>query len=157
MKLTCKGEVDDLLLCKRPSEPAYDKMVFSKTGVWFSGRIACAAMAAGCEDSKIVKDLQEYASLASIAYQIRNDICDVGTEGKDIVIGKMNYPSILLFQADPSLFGAKKRVAKAAYRECGVIELAEKKAALYEERCHKIMSVYDRSLECFTRELCLSG
>lgn len=156
MKLTCKGEVDDLLLCKRPSEPAYGRMVLMKTGVWFAGRIACAAVAADCKDSKTAQDLQEYGNLASMAYQIRNDIRDIGTEGKDIAIGKMNYPSILLFQAEPSLFG-KKRIPSSAYREYGVMELAEKRAALYEERCQKIMRSYDCSLELFTRELCSSG
>ncbi|MGI0049491.1 MAG: hypothetical protein ACREAW_08115, partial [Nitrososphaera sp.] len=65
MSMTCKGEVQDLLLAGRPSESHYNSMVLLKAGPWFKGRIACAAIAAGSDAGK---DLLEYGDLTCLAY-----------------------------------------------------------------------------------------
>ncbi|HEU4606038.1 MAG TPA: polyprenyl synthetase family protein [Nitrososphaera sp.] len=139
MSMTCKGEVEDLLLASRPaSESHYNRMALLKTGPWFTGRIACAALAMGRE---IGKDLLEYGDLACLAYQIRNDIRDAEAEGKDIAIGKLNYPALLLRQ-NPA-------------RSCGrAVELAARAADSYEERSMKIASKYGGELELLVAQLC---
>ena len=140
MSMTCKGEVQDLLLAGRPSESHYNSMVLLKTGPWFTGRIACAAIAAGSDAGK---DLLEYGDLTCLAYQIRNDVRDMETEGKDIAIGKLNYPAILLLQ-NPSHGG------RAA-------EMAERTARSYEEKAMKIASRYSSEMELLTAQLCSSS
>jgi len=139
MSMTCKGEVEDLTLADKPSEPRYNRMVLLKTGPWFTGRIACTALAVG---STAGKDLLEYGNLACLAYQIRNDIRDAETERKDIAIGKLNYPAVLLFQ-DP---GHGERA----------IELAAAAAESYEEEGRKIACRYSSELELLTAQLCSS-
>lgn len=139
MSMTCKGEVEDLLLAGGPaSESHYDRMVLLKTGPWFTGRIACAALAAGGE---IGRDLLEYGDMLCLAYQIRNDIRDAETEGKDSAIGKLNYPALLLRQNRA--------------RSCGrAVELAARAADSYEEKSMKIAGRYGGELELLTAQLC---
>lgn len=142
MSRTCGGEVEDLLIASRPpSSPRYERMVILKTGPWFTGRMECAALAAGGE---IPGDLVEYGDLACMAYQIRNDIKDAETEGKDIAIGKLNYPAILALQ-NPLLCKAQ------------AIEVAARTASEYEERAMKIARRHGRELELLTAQLCSSG
>jgi len=149
MSMTCKGEVDDLLL-RRPSLPDYEKMVILKTGPWFTGRIACATIAAGADQtSRMIKDLQEYGNLASLAYQIRNDMQDFQTEAKDITIGKLNYPSMLLLRQ--SLRGEIQ--PKSLY----VLESAARTAAAYEAKAKSMARKYSRELELLTSDLCSSA
>lgn len=147
MSMTCKGEVDDLLL-RRPSLLDYEKMVILKTGPWFTGRIACAAIAAGADQtSRMIRDLQEYGNLASLAYQIRNDIQDFQTEGKDIAIGKLNYPSVLLI-------GQPLRHPESLP---DILKSAAQAAMAYEEKAKRIARKYSRELELLTCDLCSSG
>ena len=147
MSMTCKGEVDDLLL-RRPSLPDYEKMVILKTGPWFTGRIACAAIAAGADQtSRMIKDLQEYGNLVSLAYQIRNDIQDFQTEGKDITIGKLNYPSILI----------KQSLRNESLTDHDVLELAARTAGAYEDKAKSMARKYSRELELLTSDLCSSS
>lgn len=142
MSMTCKGEVEDLLLTKGPlSYSHYNRMVLLKTGPWFTGRIECAALATG---SEIDKGLAEYGNLTCLAYQIRNDIKDAETEGKDIAIGKLNYPAVLMRQ-NPLLDKVK------------AIRMAAKAADAYEERAKKIASRYGKEFELLTAQLCSSG
>jgi Polyprenyl synthetase len=138
ISMTCRGEIDDLKLANMPlPESRYSSMVLLKTGPWFTGRIVCSALAV----SKVVcKDLLEYGDLTCLAYQIRNDIRDMETEGKDIMIGKLNYPTINLLKNPSS--------GKLA------IELAAKTAASYEERSMQIARRYDKELELLTAQLC---
>jgi hypothetical protein len=140
MSMTCKGEVQDLLLAGRPSESHYNSMVLLKTGPWFTGRIACAAIAAGSDAGK---DLLEYGDLTCLAYQIRNDVRDMETEGKDIAIGKLNYPTILLVRNS-------SRGGHAA-------EMAERTARSYEEKARRIAHRHSSELELLTAQLCSSG
>jgi geranylgeranyl pyrophosphate synthase len=141
MSMTCRGEVEDLLLASRPlSESRYKSMVLLKTGPWFTGRIACAALATSRD---IGKDLYEYGDLTCLAYQIRNDIRDMETEGKDIAVGKLNYPTILLLQ-NPS-------------RGERAVELAARTADSYEDRSMKIARRYGDELEILTAQLCSPG
>jgi geranylgeranyl pyrophosphate synthase len=143
MSMTCKGEVDDLLL-RRPSLLDYEKMVILKTGPWFTGRIACAAIAAGADQtSRMMRDLQEYGNLVSLAYQIRNDMQDFQTEGKDIAIGKLNYPSVLLIEQ-----------SLQSLSNHDVLELAARVAGAYEEKAKRIALRYSRELELLTCDLC---
>jgi geranylgeranyl pyrophosphate synthase len=149
MSMTCKGEVDDLLL-RRPSILDYEKMVILKTGPWFTGRIACAAIAAEAnQKSRMIRDLQEYGNLASLAYQIRNDVQDFQTEGKDIAIGKLNYPSVLLI--------AQSLRDQECLPEHDMLESAAQTAAAYEEKAKRIARKYSRELELLTCDLCSSG
>ena len=140
MSMTCKGEVQDLLLAGRPSESHYNSMVLLKTGPWFTGRIACAAIAV---DSDAGKDLLEYGDLTCLAYQIRNDVRDMETEGKDIAIGKLNYPAILLL--------------RNPLRGGHAAEMAETTARSYEEKARRIAHRHSSELELLTAQLCSSG
>jgi geranylgeranyl pyrophosphate synthase len=149
MSMTCKGEVEDLLL-RRPSILDYEKMVILKTGPWLTGRIACAAIAAGADQkSRIMEDLQEYGNLASLAYQVRNDVQDFQTEGKDIAIGKLNYPSVLLIE--------QSLCRRKALLNYDVLELAARAAETYEEEAKKIARRYSPELELLTSDLCSSA
>ncbi len=142
MNRTCMGEVEDLLLAKKSlSESHYNRMVLLKTGPWFTGRIECAALASG---SEMDRDLAEYGNLSCMAYQIRNDIRDAENEDKDIAIGKLNYPAILLHQ-NPFLGKAQ------------AVSMAAKAADAYEERARKIAYRYGEELELLTAQLCSSG
>lgn len=139
MSMTCKGEVEDLKLSAgQASELHYNKMVLLKTGPWFTGRMACAALATG---SDIGKDLLEYGDRACLAYQIRNDIRDAESEGKDAAIGKLNYPALLLRQDS----------ARSCQR---AIELASMTADLHEEKSMKIAGKYDGELKFLAAQLC---
>jgi len=143
MSNTCTGEVEDLLFCRNPSDSEYNRMVLLKTGPWFSGRIVCTALAASRNTNN---DLLEYGNLVSLTYQIRNDIVDTETEGKDIKIGKMNYPSLLMLQN-----------AEECKQKDDAISLAKKIANRYEEKAQKIACRYSRDLELLTTELCSSS
>jgi geranylgeranyl pyrophosphate synthase len=147
MSMTCKGEVDDLLL-RKPSILDYEKMVILKTGPWFTGRISCAAVAAGADQSsRMIKDLQEYGCLVSLAYQIRNDIQDFQAEGKDSFIGKLNYPAVLLLEQ--SLHHHKGLPE--------IVKLAAQTARAHEEKAKRIAMKYSSELELLTRDLCSSS
>lgn len=142
MSMTCRGEVEDLQLAKGSlSDSHYNRMVLLKTGPWFTGRIECAILATGNEiDSR----LAEYGNLSCLAYQIRNDIRDAETEDKDIAIGKLNYPRVLMYQ-NPSLDKGR------------AIRMAESIAHAYEKRARKIAHGYGKELELLTTQLCSSA
>lgn len=159
MSLSCKGEFDDLLL-HRPSLADYNKMVLLKTGPWFTGRIICTALAVRFDDNDVMlEDLKEYGDLVSLSYQIRNDIQDIETEEKDIAIGKLNYPSILLLLEDPSLrSGSDRRIPKDLYYSHRAIESAMRTSKIYEEKAKKIARKYDScELELLAADLCSSS
>ena len=155
MSETCRGEVEDLIL-RKPSLSNYNRMVLQKTGPWFTGRIKCTAIATGCTGQEsVMRDLELYGNFAALSYQIRNDIKDVETDGKDIAIGKVNLPSVLLVQKKPELL-LKSRIPRAMYYEYGVIEQAEVMAQAYEDKSSQIAQKYDLELESLTRDLCSS-
>jgi hypothetical protein len=161
MSMTCKGEINDLLL-RSPSLADYNNMVLLKTGPWFTGRIMCTALAIRFDNDnnnpEILKDLKEYGDLVSLAYQIRNDIRDIETEEKDIAIGKLNYPTILLLLEDPSLrYRYNGSIPKGLYYSHRAIESAIRTAKIYEEKAKKIARKYgSRELELLATELCTS-
>ena len=155
MSETCKGEVEDLI-ARKPSLSNYNRMVLQKTGPWFTGRIACTAIATGrTRQEPVLRDLELYGNFVSLAYQIRNDIKDIETDGKDIAIGKVNLPSVLLVQKRPELL-LKSRISRAVYYEHGVIEQAEIMAQAYENKSSQIAQKYGFELESLTRDLCSS-
>src|SRR5690606_9193128 len=132
MSMTCRGEVEDLQLARRPlSDSQYNTMVLLKTGPWFTGRVECVTLATG---SDIDNSLVEYGNLTCLAYQIRNDIKDAETENKDIAIGKLNYPAVLMHQ-NPSLGKSQD------------IKMAATIADAYEERAKKIARRHGKELE----------
>ena len=155
MSKTCEGEIDDLLF-RRPSLSNYEKMVLQKTGPWFTGRITCAAIAVGMHHSPLVADLQDFGNFVSLAYQIRNDIQDIETEQKDIVIGKLNYPSILLMSQRPSV-DCSAKISRGLYYSHRIIEFANRTAQIYEENAKRIALKYSHELEQLTVDLCSSG
>jgi hypothetical protein len=65
------------------------------------------------------------------------------TEGKDIAIGKLNYPTILLVRNS-------SRGGHAA-------EMAERTARSYEEKARRIAHRHSSELELLTAQLCSSG
>ncbi|MEP0825816.1 MAG: polyprenyl synthetase family protein [Nitrososphaera sp.] len=139
MSMTCMGEVEDLQLAKRSlSDSLYNRMVLLKTGPWFTGRIECAVLVTG---SEMDNDLIEYGNLSCLAYQIRNDIRDAEVENKDIAIGKLNYPTVLMLQ-NPSLDKSQ------------AIRMAASIADAYEEGAKKIARRYGKELELLTGHLC---
>lgn len=160
MSTTCQGEIDDLLL-QRPSLSNYEKMVVQKTGPWFTGRITCAAIAAGVHDknnNQLLTYLQEFGNFVSLAYQIRNDIQDIETEQKDIMAGKLNYPTVL-FMLQNSLQSIRDsaKIPRALYYSQRTIEFANRAANMYEEKARRIAMKYGcRELELLTADLCSS-
>ena len=157
MSKTCEGEIDDLLF-RRPSLSNYEKMVLQKTGPWFTGRITCTALAVGMHHNQLVTDLQDFGNFVTLAYQIRNDIQDIETEQKDIVIGKLNYPSILLMSQRPlPSVGCGAKIPLHLYYNHRIIEFANRTAQTYEENAKRIALKYSHELEQLTIDLCSSG
>jgi polyprenyl synthetase len=156
MSSTCKGEIDDLLLHK-PSLSNYEYMVLQKTGPWFAGRIVCTALAIGVPESPLLTDLQKFGKFVSLAYQIRNDILDIETEQKDLTIGKLNYPSVLLMLNRSSFsLDNDAKISQGLYYSQRTIELANLAADRYEEKAKRIALKYDYKLGQLTLDLCSS-
>ncbi|HEX7031821.1 MAG TPA: hypothetical protein VF172_02360, partial [Nitrososphaera sp.] len=66
------------------------------------------------------------------------------TEDKDIAIGKLNYPRVLMYQ-NPSLDKGR------------AIKIAANVADVYEERARKIARRYGKELVLLTEQLCSSS
>ncbi len=74
-----------------------------KTGALIRASVRLGAIAAGCQDKQCLADLDEFAKLIGLAFQVQDDLLDVesSTEvlgkkaGADQALNKMTYPSLL--------------------------------------------------------------
>jgi geranylgeranyl pyrophosphate synthase len=74
-----------------------------KTGKLLSASVQIGALASGCDDAKILDNLNKYSENIGLAFQIHDDILDVTQpteilgkkQGSDIELGKITYPSLM--------------------------------------------------------------
>ena len=84
-----------------------------KTGALIRASVVCGALSTNLATAAELDELQRYAALAGLAFQVRDDILDVEAsssesgkqQGKDAELGKPTYPSMLGMQ------GARRRLA----------------------------------------------
>ena len=94
-------------------EAALSVMHGMKTGALIRASVVCGALSTNLATAAELDELQRYAALAGLAFQVRDDILDVEAsssesgkqQGKDAELGKPTYPSMLGMQ------GARRRLA----------------------------------------------
>jgi len=101
-----------------------------KTGALISASIQLGALAAGCDDKKILAALNDYSNCIGLAFQVYDDILDV--VGDTAVIGKPSgsdesrkkctYPALL------ALEGAEKKTKKLHEQAIDALEPLGEKA-----------------------------
>jgi farnesyl diphosphate synthase len=85
------------------SLPQLETLHSLKTGALIRASIQLGAIAAGCQNKQWLQDLDEFAQLIGLAFQVQDDLLDVesSTEvlgkraGADQALNKMTYPSLL--------------------------------------------------------------
>lgn len=76
------GQTIDISACKAPrNEAELMHMVRLKTGALIKAACACGALLASC-DEQTLKLAEEYAELVGLAFQIKDDLLDQGTESR---------------------------------------------------------------------------
>ena len=94
-------------------EAALSVMHGMKTGALIRASVVCGALSTNLATAAELDELQRYAALAGLAFQVRDDILDVEAsssesgkqQGNDAELGKPTYPSMLGMQ------GARRRLA----------------------------------------------
>ncbi|RYD14045.1 MAG: geranyl transferase [Lysobacteraceae bacterium] len=84
-----------------------ERMHVYKTGALIRASVQLGALAAGCEDPRVLAALDEYGHAIGLAFQVRDDLLDIEagseqlgkTAGKDLAANKPTYPSILGVEA----------------------------------------------------------
>lgn len=88
---------------KRISLPELETLHSLKTGALIRASVRLGALAAGCQDAQCLENLDQFARLIGLAFQVQDDLLDVesSTEvlgkraGADEALNKMTYPSLL--------------------------------------------------------------
>lgn len=102
------GQAFDLAAVGRPlAASELERMHVYKTGALFRASVQLGALAAGCDDPRVLAALDEYGHAIGLAFQVRDDLLDIEaaseqlgkTAGKDSAANKPTYPSILGLEA----------------------------------------------------------
>jgi farnesyl diphosphate synthase len=104
-----------------------ERMHVHKTGALIRASVRLGALAAGCEDARLLDALERYGHAVGLAFQIRDDLLDVeaGTEalgktaGKDAAAAKPTYPAILGIDASRAELSRLTNAALAALAPLG--------------------------------------
>lgn len=100
-----------------------------KTGKLIRASVRLGALSAGCNDSKILNQLDVFATNIGIAFQVQDDILDVIGDTK--VIGKQS--------------GADAALNKATYPSLLGLEGAQEKAQELHQKALKALQSFDQS------------
>ena len=102
------GQAFDLAAVGRPlAASELERMHVYKTGALIRASVQLGALAAGCDDPRVLAALDEYGHAIGLAFQVRDDLLDIEaaseqlgkTAGKDSAANKPTYPSILGLEA----------------------------------------------------------
>jgi len=102
------GQAFDLAAVgKTLSADELERMHVHKTGALIRASVRLGALAAGCNDERILAALETYGHSIGLAFQIRDDLLDIEadtsqlgkTAGKDVAANKPTYPAILGVEA----------------------------------------------------------
>ena len=107
-----------------------ERMHVYKTGALIRASVQLGALAAGCDDPRVLAALDEYGHAIGLAFQVRDDLLDVEggseqlgkTAGKDSAANKPTYPSILGLEA------SRAELARLTSRALGAAELIGERA-----------------------------
>ena len=98
------GQAFDLSAVGEKLTPAQlERMHVHKTGALIRASVRLGALAAGCNEERILVALAIYGHSIGLAFQIRDDLLDIEsataqlgkTAGKDVAANKPTYPAIL--------------------------------------------------------------
>jgi geranylgeranyl pyrophosphate synthase len=145
----CRGQGAELAWARKP-EPLSSLQVIDifrlKTAPAFSVALRIGAVAAGLEAfSEVEETLGAYSEAIGIAYQIRDDLDDLGagSESDDLTALR---PSLLLAAAHERAEGAAKEQLAARWRREAALGPREVEALYRElgvpERCHDLLERY---------------
>lgn len=145
----CRGQGAELCWARRP-EPLSSLQVIDifrrKTAPAFSVALQLGAIYAGLDSYEEVADvLAEYSEAIGIAYQIRDDLDDLGAGSESDDIAALR-PGLLLATAHERAEGAQKEALAARWRRLSGLSGSEVEA-LYRElgapdRCHDLLERY---------------
>ena len=102
------GQAFDLAAVGRPlAASELERMHVYKTGALIRASVQLGALAAGCDDPRVLAALDEYGHAIGLAFQVRDDLLDIEaaseqlgkTAGQDSAANKPTYPSILGLEA----------------------------------------------------------
>jgi geranylgeranyl diphosphate synthase type II len=158
----CRGQGAELCWMRKP-EPMTTVQVLDifrqKTAPAFEVALRLGALYAGTEQHEEVADaLHAYSEALGIAYQIRDDLSDLGSKGETNDIAGMR-PSLLLAVAYERALGEKKAVLETLWRrETPAGANAEQIEALYtelkaDERVKTLLESYKEEAIRSLREL----
>ncbi|MGD8546264.1 MAG: polyprenyl synthetase family protein [Candidatus Bathyarchaeota archaeon] len=129
----CEGELEELIILKKRQKlgrDEYIKIISKKTASLFEASTAIGAIIAGAEEDE-VKVLSDYGKLVGIAYQIQDDITDLGkTTSTDILkLLDMNSEKIRTLNriSNSFLSKAKEKLEKIKSNDAKILllELAD--------------------------------
>ncbi|HKZ60379.1 MAG TPA: polyprenyl synthetase family protein [Candidatus Thermoplasmatota archaeon] len=151
---------------KSVTRAQYLRMVERKTALMFSTAAYCGARVGGARPA-LAGDLEEYGRLLGIAFQIQDDLLDLGALeedlgkpiGKDLRNGKR---TVMAIDALEALKGAKLRAfkavlgdpeagpkaiagARALMESCGALDRARRLAAAYGEGARERLKALEPS------------
>ena len=147
----CRGQGAELCWTRKP-EPLTSLQVLDifrqKTAPAFEVALRLGAIYAGCEQHEEVSDvLQSYSEALGIAYQIRDDLSDLGAKGETNDIAAMR-PSLLLAVAYERAADEKKQVLDSLWKRTPPMGInSEQIEALYlelkaDERARTLLETY---------------
>jgi geranylgeranyl diphosphate synthase, type II len=147
----CRGQGAELCWARQP-QPLTSLQVLDifrqKTAPAFEVALRLGAIYAGLEVHEEVEDvLQSYSEALGIAYQIRDDLSDLGSSGESNDIAGLR-PSLLLAVAHERAAGEKREALDALWRRIpGANASVEQIEALYielkaDERARTLLETY---------------
>ncbi|CCN35414.1 geranyltranstransferase [Vibrio nigripulchritudo SO65] len=132
----CMGQALDLAAENRSvSLQELENIHLNKTAALIKSAIKMGAMAAGEKGLKVLPELEKYADLVGLAFQVQDDILDIISDtetlgkpqGSDQELNKSTYPSLL------GLEGAQKKAQELLDDALGALEAIPYDTQLLEE------------------------
>jgi geranylgeranyl pyrophosphate synthase len=115
-----------------------------KTGALIRASVRLGALAAGCTDPALIEQLDQFAALIGLAFQVQDDLLDVESTteilgkraGADEALNKSTYPSLLGIPAAKQLLQNLYEQAEAVLKSLPINTLAlQQVCSLLRERC----------------------
>ena len=143
----CRGQGAELVWARQP-QPLGSLDVLDifrkKTAPAFAVALQCGAIYAGCHEEN-EEVLNAYSEALGIAYQIRDDLSDLGASGETNDIAGLR-PSLLLAVAYERAQGEQKMALEAHWRRLSTASPAEIEALYFElkadDRCRTLLESY---------------